>query len=380
MGCLFLIWICFSRINAQPTTDETLHFLDTVKTKIYSEEEKVAGIKRIYKGKFNTWEEQLKFAKIDGGNERYLHKNSLYLLYYTVTTEKKPLIASDSIIVIAHGNNTLSILPVHVDKVEALSQENRKKQIIELFQELDSNLFEVKLKWEHNGNRFETDCIVSERFNCIVYDPILSNAFIFRDENTSAAAHIYHDKSENNKRDSSVKDLAEKISKVRERGKLSLVEEQTGGFESWEEQLDFIRQGGYKGVLNSSDLSLVSYKLVDEKQTPNLEEFKKMPVTIISVNDQRKIPIIMKIPEKSKLSIYYNTRKRTMIDYYDELDANLRLVKLVWKYQETEFHTYCVVSEIKNTIIYDDILSNAFVTESTITSSAREYDSVLTSP
>jgi hypothetical protein len=149
---------------------------------------------------------------------------------------------------------------------------------------------------------------------------------------------------------------------------------------SWKKQLDFVIRGGYNGLLDSSDLRLISYGLIDEEQSPTLEEFKEMPVQIISVNDQRKIPVILKISEKSKMSAYYGSRKRSMIDYYNRPDANLRLVKLEWIFKQTEFNTYCVVSETWDKLVYDDILSNAFIAETMTIDSVREHNSTLNRP
>src|SRR5690606_22712747 len=49
------------------------------------------------------------------------------------------------------------------------------------------------------------------------------------------------------------------------------------GFWSWNVQLVFIRQGGYKRVLDSSDLSLVFFTAVETGEHPAQEEFNQMP-------------------------------------------------------------------------------------------------------
>ncbi|MCC2600306.1 hypothetical protein [Sphingobacterium sp. FBM7-1] len=143
----------------------------------------------------------------------------------------------------------------------------------------------------------------------------------------------------------------------------SLAANLKAGFESWEAQLDFIRQGGYKGVLDSSDLSLVSFTAVEAGEYPTLEEFKEMPVSIIGRSDKNGVPVIQKIREKWRGAKFYRAIKADIVNYYDslEVDLGLHLVRLEWKYQDSTFHSYCVVSETLDTFIYDDILSNIFI-------------------
>src|SRR5690606_18407453 len=143
----------------------------------------------------------------------------------------------------------------------------------------------------------------------------------------------------------------------------SLLANLKAGFGSWNAQLDFIQQGGYKGVLDSSDLSLVSFTAVETGEHPTLEEFKEMPVTIIGRSNDSGIPVIQKIREKWRGAKFYHAVKTGIVNYYDslEVDPKFRLVQLEWKYQDTAFHTYCVVSETLDVFIYDDILSNIFI-------------------
>ena len=143
----------------------------------------------------------------------------------------------------------------------------------------------------------------------------------------------------------------------------SLAANLKAGFESWEAQLDFIRQCGYKGLLDSSDLRLVSFTAVEAGEYPTLEEFKEMPVSIIGGSDENGVPVIQKIREKWRGAKCYRAIKTGIVNYYDslEVDPEFRLVQLEWKYQDTAFHTYCVVSETLDVFIYDDILSNIFI-------------------
>jgi len=146
-------------------------------------------------------------------------------------------------------------------------------------------------------------------------------------------------------------------------GTFSLLANLKAGFDSWDAQLDFIHQGGYNEVLDSSDLRLVSFTAVEAGEHPTLEKFKEMPVTIIGRSNDSGIPVVQKIREKWRGAKFYHALKTGIVNYYDslEVDPGLRLVQLEWKYQDTTFRTYCVVSETLDVFIYDDILSNIFI-------------------
>lgn len=131
---------------------------------------------------------------------------------------------------------------------------------------------------------------------------------------------------------------------------------------SWQSQMEFLKEGGYDGVLRRGGLSFLSYEHLDRKDVDiTFTQFFDSPVTLIASVDSMGAPLVMDISNDFKLKEHYTARKREMIKYYQERDSKLKLVKLLWQYKGNDFNTYCVVSDELGTIVYDDIMSNCFV-------------------
>jgi hypothetical protein len=141
-----------------------------------SPSEKASAIKQ-YKGKFKTWKEQLDVAK-DGGYKDILKKNNLILKSYTIV-DKHFEILPDAKFVVSNNDNTISIINSKKGTKETSSQEALKERIINFFRTEDQDLRYITLTWINDGVSFNTNCVISQKFDCIVYDPILSNIYIF---------------------------------------------------------------------------------------------------------------------------------------------------------------------------------------------------------
>jgi len=134
------------------------------------------------------------------------------------------------------------------------------------------------------------------------------------------------------------------------------------GFQSWQSQLDFIKQGGFNGIFTNSDLKLISYETSQPKIGLTLDEFRHKAVSMIAIDDKRGINVLEDF--EAGVNAYYNGLKNNIINYYDSLDMRLGVVKLNWKYKDRKLQTYCVVSDALGAIIYDDFLSNIFIVSS----------------
>jgi len=145
------------------------------------------GISRLDTGElvFGSWQEQLEYAKKEGGRHHISHKNALYLVGY------KELAASFSEIADTRlSRESVGVIQLDGRKIDGnfvvdrllndhlVEMYNYRKQaILKDFTDKrrDTSLKVVELEWLYKGNKITTQCIVSEMYKTFVYDDIASN-------------------------------------------------------------------------------------------------------------------------------------------------------------------------------------------------------------
>jgi len=134
---------------------------------------------------FDSWQEQLEYAKKEGGRQHISHRNGLYLVGY-----KELPIGFSEIADIRLSRETVGVIQLDGRKIDGnfmidrllndhlVEKYNHRKQaILKDFTDnkRDTSLKVVELEWLYKGNRITTQCIVSEMYKTFVYDDIASN-------------------------------------------------------------------------------------------------------------------------------------------------------------------------------------------------------------
>jgi len=142
---------------------------DTIKSNANFE-----SLLKISKGTYASWSSQLDAVK--NGVINILNKNNIILLSYSKSRKIKE-IPDDEIFVYADDENKVRILTKN-ENLDTKLQNLIKYDKINLFLEREKDLYIVDINWKINGKSLKTKCIVSHKYNCIVYEPIISNIFI----------------------------------------------------------------------------------------------------------------------------------------------------------------------------------------------------------
>jgi len=134
---------------------------------------------------FDSWQEQMEYAKKEGGRLHISHRNGLYLVGY----RELPIPFSE-IADIRLSRETVAAIQLDGRKIDGnfvidkLREDHlvemynhRKQAILKHFTDnrRDTSLKVVELEWLYKGNRITTQGIVSEMYNTFVYDDIASN-------------------------------------------------------------------------------------------------------------------------------------------------------------------------------------------------------------
>jgi len=134
---------------------------------------------------FGSWQEQLEYAKKEGGRHHISHRNGLYLLSYKESSTSFSEIAD-----IRLSRETVGVIQLDGRNIDGNfvvdrlindhlveKYKHRKQAILKDFTDnrRDTSLKVVELEWLYKGNRITTQCIVSEMYKTFVYDDIASN-------------------------------------------------------------------------------------------------------------------------------------------------------------------------------------------------------------
>src|SRR5690606_28474248 len=123
-----------------------------------------------------------------------------------------------------------------------------------------------------------------------------------------------------------------------------------GEYTSWKEQLEYLKKGGYEGLLTQNGLTLKSYTLlnVDDQQMEN----KRYGLVSKTINKYE----IKLMSDTSKTIVMNEASKKKHLQFFN--DTSIKTVELTWDYRGKNFKSKCLVSEKYNTVVYDDIISN----------------------
>jgi|GEM_PF-3070272 len=134
---------------------------------------------------FGSWQDQLEYAKKEGGRHHISHRNGLYLVGY-----RERLVGFSEIADIRLSRETVGVVQLDARNIDGnfvidrllndhlVEKYNHRKQaILKDFTDnrCGTSLKVVELEWLYKGNRITTQCIVSEMYKTFVYDDIASN-------------------------------------------------------------------------------------------------------------------------------------------------------------------------------------------------------------
>lgn len=164
---------------------DSIASLDSLIDSWYQNKEKVIS-SRQYNGEGNkSLIEQFENFKNNSSKyiESYMSKNGLRLVGFD-TVFSDFLDTKDSVFVLVDGDNHKFILSNNDNLIECQQQNFLKVLHVKFFQKCDANLAISKFQWLYNGQNIETNCIVSMKYNCLVYDPIISNLHFITETTT----------------------------------------------------------------------------------------------------------------------------------------------------------------------------------------------------
>lgn|GEM_PF-6580754 len=132
-------------------------------------------------------------------------------------------------------------------------------------------------------------------------------------------------------------------------------------FTTWKKQLDFIVPTRLDKRIGKErkhqELSLISYAEVNDNDTINIHDFQGERLTNTITEIQKNIPgEILRIPSGQSEDVSIQ-KKIDVLRNYQGPEKDLKLLKLTWALDDQQFHTYAVISEFHDSIIYDDIIS-----------------------
>jgi hypothetical protein len=132
------------------------------------------------------------------------------------------------------------------------------------------------------------------------------------------------------------------------------IPEKVSSFNSWQEQLDYVIKDENK-ILSAQGLKLIRYDAEDQKDytMSALNEDLLVPV-YLSLNINRFV--LLNIHDRRLDKTSYTKRKSEIIDTFE--GSERKTVRLLWDNNGQQFTSYCVISEERQCIVYDDVLSN----------------------
>jgi hypothetical protein len=134
------------------------------------------------------------------------------------------------------------------------------------------------------------------------------------------------------------------------------VPENSISFNSWQEQLDYVIKDENE-ILSAHYLKLIQYNIIDqtdENSVLELNEDLLVPIYFNSKNTNQFELINIHDQRFDKTS---HVNKRSEIIGAFEV-SGYKIIKLLWDNDGKLFTSYCFVSEEKQCIVYDDVLSN----------------------
>lgn len=132
---------------------------------------------------------------------------------------------------------------------------------------------------------------------------------------------------------------------------------------TWEEKLDYAKEGGYENILKDIGLTLVKYQL-NEVLSPELVQEKEIDSTTVLVIPQAPESgydvkfIVGTYSDKEVINKLNEDRSKVLSLYKNK---QLSVVDLYWEYKGKFYVTHCLVDEGSNEIVYDDFISFIFV-------------------
>lgn len=128
---------------------------------------------------------------------------------------------------------------------------------------------------------------------------------------------------------------------------------------TWEKQLDFIKEHQTRSASGRiKKPALISYAVVDQDDTIDIEDFlgEDREQTMGRIRENFPESLKQQMRPRANAEAYYQ-RITKILHQYQGPENDLKLVKLTWTVDDEQFHTYAVISEFHDSIIYDDIIS-----------------------
>lgn len=130
---------------------------------------------------------------------------------------------------------------------------------------------------------------------------------------------------------------------------------------TWQSKLDYIMTGAGAPLFNNQGLKLLSYSVSNNVDAESLKASKVsedvlVPAYTRTSADMNKFALVHMSETMSAVHSEYAGRKQAIIN--SRGGEHLIPVTLNWSYNGNQFTTTGLVSLIKQTVVYDDILSN----------------------
>ncbi|GHE35540.1 hypothetical protein GCM10017764_18520 [Sphingobacterium griseoflavum] len=170
-------------LSCSQTGDYQLETFDSNSKALKEPGEAPIALKEFYQGAFTSWQDQLEFAKNEGGAFGILHANGLRLIDYSISkndlewltnikiseNDFSPITVVDTAIV---GNFTIE--KIGSRKEIAILKNLRKSEILNSVS-FDNTLKLIEINWLHQGKFYKSNCVVSDAIGAVIYDDFLSN-------------------------------------------------------------------------------------------------------------------------------------------------------------------------------------------------------------
>lgn len=128
---------------------------------------------------------------------------------------------------------------------------------------------------------------------------------------------------------------------------------------TWKKQLNFIKEYQTSGTNNRiKKPELISYTAVDDNEVIDIKDFlgEGWEQTIERIRKNIPESLMQRMRPRANAEAYYK-RKTEILRQYQRPENDLKLLKLTWTVDDEPFHTYAVISEFHDSVIYDDIIS-----------------------